>query len=58
MLRKYNLEPSHVLDVQELDIHKDVSYVERPIKIIDSEKKVLRNRAIHEMSVSHPELFV
>lgn len=46
MLKKYNLDPSHVLDWRDLNLYKDVSYGERPIHIMDQKEKVLCMKTI------------
>ncbi|GAB2271985.1 hypothetical protein Dimus_038943 [Dionaea muscipula] len=46
MLRKYEPDPSHVLDWEELDLEPDASYEERPIQIMDSREQVLRGKTI------------
>ena len=47
MLRKYIPDPSHVLQHEPLDVQPDVTFVERPKKIIDTKEQVLRTRMIH-----------
>ena len=46
MLKKYIFNPSHILDQELIKIYKDLTYKERPIKIIDRQKKKLRNKVI------------
>ncbi|XP_057479179.1 uncharacterized protein LOC130766528 [Actinidia eriantha] len=46
MLRKYEPDPSHVLDWGGLDINEEVTYEERPIRILDSRDQVLRGKTI------------
>ncbi|XP_057465239.1 uncharacterized protein LOC130754965 [Actinidia eriantha] len=46
MLRKYNRNPSHVLDWTELAIEQDASYEEQPIRILESKDHVLRGKKI------------
>ena len=36
MLRKYTLDPAHVVDWGELVIHADGTFEERPVRIMDS----------------------
>ena len=45
-LRKYVSDPSHVLEVQDLELSDDLSYQELPIQILDYRVKTLRNRDI------------
>ena len=46
MLRKYEPDPSHVLDWGDLTINEDVTYEERPIRVLDSRDQVLRGKTI------------
>ena len=46
MLRKYEPDPSHVLDWGDLAIEDDVTYEERPLRILDRQDKVLRGKTI------------
>ncbi|XP_030509074.2 uncharacterized protein LOC115723737 [Cannabis sativa] len=45
-LRKYVSDPSHVLSYETLGLHEDLSFEERPMKILDRKDKVLRNKTI------------
>ncbi|XP_058220833.1 uncharacterized protein LOC131331039 [Rhododendron vialii] len=46
MLRKYEPDPSHVLEWSELELEADVSYGEEPIRILDSREQALRGKTI------------
>ena len=46
MLKKYNLDPSHVLNHEPIEVHEDLTYEERPVRILAREEKVLRNKVI------------
>ncbi|XP_028107167.1 uncharacterized protein LOC114306185 [Camellia sinensis] len=46
MLQKYKPNPSHVLDWTELQVDEDVSYEERPVRILDTRDQVLRGKTI------------
>ncbi|XP_028061894.1 uncharacterized protein LOC114265323 [Camellia sinensis] len=46
MLRKYEPDPSHVLDWVNLEVDENVSYEKKPIKILDSREQVLRAKTI------------
>ncbi|GFY91098.1 hypothetical protein Acr_07g0012940 [Actinidia rufa] len=46
MLRKYEPDPSHVLDWGDLDVNEDVTYDERPIRVLDTRDQVLRGKTI------------
>ncbi|KAH9801781.1 Endonuclease [Citrus sinensis] len=61
MLKKYVPDSSHVLDYKPLQLEEDLTYEERPIKILDKKIKEVRNKKIplvkEEMKNKHPELF-
>jgi hypothetical protein len=46
MLRKYNPDPMHTIEYESVDIQPDLSFVERPIEILDHKVKILRNKSI------------
>ncbi|KAK8681398.1 hypothetical protein V6N13_053802 [Hibiscus sabdariffa] len=41
MLKKYRLDPSHVLEPEEVELNPDLSYEEEPVMILDREVKRL-----------------
>ncbi|XP_073025121.1 uncharacterized protein [Primulina eburnea] len=51
MLRKYEPDPSHVLDISEVQLDPDVSYVERPVCILDRSERKLRSKIIPMVKV-------
>ena len=51
MLRKYIPDPSHVLEVPEIELRDDLSYEEQPVQILGKEEKELRNKTISLMKV-------
>ena len=51
MLRKYEPDPSHILDWEDLRLDPNISYEERPIQVLASESKVLRNKIIPMVKV-------
>ena len=51
MLRKYILDPSHVLEAPEIELRDDLSYEEQPVQILGSEEKELRNKTISLVKV-------
>ncbi|CAI0405052.1 unnamed protein product [Linum tenue] len=51
MLRRYRSNPSHVLEPDEIEVQKDLSYVEEPKEIVDRKVKQLRNRSIPMVKV-------
>ena len=46
LLRKYELDVSHILDWQELKLQENMKYEDRPRKILDVQERVLRNKVI------------
>ena len=46
MLKKYHPDPSHVIQIDDLEIDESLSYEERPVKILDREVKDLRTKKI------------
>ena len=51
MLRKYILDPSHVLRYEHLQIRDDLSYEEISVEILDRKEQVLRNKTISWVKV-------
>ncbi|XP_073137267.1 uncharacterized protein [Henckelia pumila] len=45
-LRQYVAVESHILHPNEVQLDRDLSYVERPLRILDKKEKVLRNKRI------------
>ena len=45
-LRKYISDPSHVLETEALEIEPNLTYEERPIRILDRREKRLRNKVV------------
>ena len=45
-LRKYIPDPSHVLSSDEVQLRSDLTHQAKPVKIMDSSLKVLRNKTI------------
>ncbi|XP_028089086.1 uncharacterized protein LOC114289540 [Camellia sinensis] len=46
MLRKYEPNPSHLLDWIDLKVDDDASYEERPVQILDTREQMLRGTTI------------
>ena len=46
MLRRYVSNPSHILVRPTIEIQKNLSYEERPVRILDRQEKRLRNKVI------------
>ena len=51
MLKKYMSDASHKIDYTDLEIREDMSYVEKPVKILDTKQKVLRTKTIPMVKV-------
>ena len=45
-LKKYVLDPSHVLTEEPIEVHEDLTYEEKPVNIFDRQYKILRNKVI------------
>ncbi|KAL6529131.1 hypothetical protein OROHE_014875 [Orobanche hederae] len=45
-LRKYVPDPSHVIDFGDVEIEKDITFEERPVKILERRDKQLRHKTI------------
>ncbi|XP_052181883.1 uncharacterized protein LOC127794676 [Diospyros lotus] len=46
MLRKYVLDPQHIIDYQTIEVREDVAYEEMLVSILEWKEKVLRSRSI------------
>ncbi|XP_073131462.1 uncharacterized protein [Henckelia pumila] len=46
MLRKYEPDPSHVIQPDEVELDPALSYTEYPMCILDRKEKVLRNKVV------------
>ena len=46
MLRRYVPDPTHVIKWQDIPIQEDVTYDEKPLQILDTQERVLRNKVI------------
>ena len=51
MLRKYVPDPSHVIEYQPLDIQPNLTYEEKPIRILGRREQVLKNKVIPYVKV-------
>ena len=56
MLRKYTLDPTHVVDWSELVVDTNGTFKEGPIRIMDSWDQVLRRKTVkqHGYAISFP----
>ncbi|KAJ8749236.1 hypothetical protein K2173_018713 [Erythroxylum novogranatense] len=46
MLRRYRSDPSHIIQTIEVQLSDDLNYEEIPVELLDTKKKVLRNKTI------------
>ncbi|XP_074374529.1 uncharacterized protein LOC141714935 [Apium graveolens] len=46
LLKKYNPNINHVIKYEPLEIQKDLSYVEQPVKILNWQERSLRNKSV------------
>jgi hypothetical protein len=51
MLRKYLSDPSHVLEVQLVELREDMSYEVQPVEIMDRQVRKLRSKDITSVKV-------
>ena len=51
MLRKYILDPSHVLRDKPVELKDNLTYKEQPMQIVNRRKQILRNKIIHLVKV-------
>ncbi|XP_063949873.1 uncharacterized protein LOC135152720, partial [Daucus carota subsp. sativus] len=51
MLKKYNPDSKHVIEYEPIELEADLSYVERPVEILDRREKVLRNKVVNLVRV-------
>ena len=51
MLKKYVSDPSHILAQDPIEVHEDLTYEEKPVKILDKQDKRLRNKVIFLVKV-------
>ena len=51
MLRRYTLDPAHVVDWGEIEVDKDETFEEGPVCIVDSRDQVLRRNTMRLVRV-------
>lgn len=51
MLKKYESEPSHVINFESIQMQQDLSYEERPLAILETKEKALHNRIVRLVKV-------
>ncbi|XP_051134139.1 uncharacterized protein LOC127253539 [Andrographis paniculata] len=50
-LRRYVADPSHILSPDEIELNEDLSYEEKPLWIMDTKVRTMRNRDIRMVKV-------
>ena len=51
ILRKYILDPSHILEAPPIELEEDLSFEVQPVSIVDHEMKQLRSKVIPMVKV-------
>ncbi|XP_017976435.1 PREDICTED: uncharacterized protein LOC108661949 [Theobroma cacao] len=51
MLKKYNLDPSHVIRYETIQLQYDLTYEEQPVTILDRQVKKLRSKDVASVKV-------
>ena len=51
MLRRYESDPSHILEWNRLELEVNVSFEEKPMEKLDRRDQVLRGKTIHLVKV-------
>ena len=51
MLRKYTLDPTHLVDLGELLVDADGTFEEGPVRIMDSQEQVFRGKRVRLVKV-------
>lgn len=51
MLKKYVPDTSHKINYEDLEIWEDMSYIEKPLKILNKKEKMLRTKIIPMVKV-------
>ena len=51
MLKKYVLDPSHILETTPIELEEDLSFEVQPVAIIDQEMKQLKSKVIPMVKV-------
>ena len=51
MLRKYILDPSHILEAPSIELNEDLSFKVQSLRIVDQKMKELRNKVISMVKV-------
>ena len=46
VLRKYVPDPTHVLEVQPIELKEDLTYEEESVRVLDEKEQVLRTKVI------------
>ena len=52
MLRKYVHDPSHIIQLQSVQLDENLSYTEQPVAIMDKRVKCLRSKDVVSVKVA------
>ncbi|XP_016752773.1 uncharacterized protein [Gossypium hirsutum] len=55
MLRRYRLDPSHIVLVEKIEVRPDLTFENEPVQILDRDVKVLRRKSILLVKVLWPD---
>ncbi|EOY26510.1 DNA/RNA polymerases superfamily protein [Theobroma cacao] len=51
MLKKYVPDPSHILETPPIELHEDLKFEVKPVRILDRKNRVLKNKSIPMVKV-------
>ncbi|XP_074322973.1 uncharacterized protein LOC141659932 [Apium graveolens] len=51
LLKKYNLDANHVIEIELVEINADLPYEEQPVQILDRQERILRNKSVNLVKV-------
>ncbi|XP_074324181.1 uncharacterized protein LOC141661100 [Apium graveolens] len=51
LLKKYNSDANHVIEIETVEIQADLSYKEQPVQILDRQERILRNKVVSLVKV-------
>lgn len=51
MLRKFLQDPEHKIDLEQVTVEQDLTVERRPVRILDTSERVLRNKTIKYVKV-------
>ena len=51
MLRKFISHPNHIAELEPLEVNKDLSYEEHPVRIVDTKEQEIRHHIIRYIKI-------